>query len=395
MKINNVHEDAALLKKALLQQLTETEKQQLETLLQEKPRLRQLYGEWKEGEEWKTSLANYKKYSGKKAYQDFLRRIHPARTRRYILRWWQVAAAVVVLAVGVALWQTHVFSIAEWSSHNNPVITPGTYKAQLVLPDGSVIDVNKKDVEVVVNGVKVNYKKGLLSYHEEPGKQEEPTATEPDYNKLIIPRGGENTVVLCDGTTVHLNAGSRLIYPVTFIGKERRVILEGEGYFEVVRDEKHRFVVETRFGDVAVLGTAFNVHAYNDAKTCYTTLVHGKVSFCTPAHEEIILSPGEQAVVSDEGMEKRHVDIEEYVGWVNGIYVFKDKPLEDIMDTFSKWYDITVFYETPTLRRLTYSGNLKRYDSINSFLDALALTGDIRYKINGKNVLIYETIDED
>lgn len=401
----NVYDDADLLKKAFLQELDEAEQQAFSDLLRDKPELRQVYDDCQQGEAWKTSLANYRKYSGKEAYQDFLRRIHSggkkeAPRRRFWMRGWHAVAAVLLLAAGISFWWLQFAPHSGEVAGPVPIIEPGAPKARLVLTDGSVIDVGKKDVQVVVNGVKVDYdKRGLLSYHT-PQAPADPAAQdaglpEPAYNKLIIPRGGENTVVLSDGTTVRLNAGSRLTYPVFFTGRERRVLLEGEAYFEVTRDEKRRFVVETSFGDISVLGTAFNVHAYGDSKACYTTLVQGKVSVETKNHGQLSLLPGEQAVVSPAGAEKKEVDVEEYVGWVNGVYLFKNKPLEDIMDTFSRWYDITVFYETPALRRLAYSGNVKRYDSINSFLDALALTGDIRYKINGKRVLIYETTDED
>lgn len=166
--------------------------------------------------------------------------------------------------------------------------------------------------------------------------------------------------------------------------------MEGEGYFRVKEDKERPFVVKTHFGDVTVYGTEFNVSAYNDAKTCCTTLVSGKVSCANSSQGAIVLSPGEQAVSSVDRLEKRAVDIEEYVGWVKGEYVFNNRSLGEIMQTFERWYDINVYYETPALRNLTYSGNLKRYGTINTFLDALEITGDIYYKINGKNILIYE-----
>ena len=110
--------------------------------------------------------------------------------------------------------------------------------------------------------------------------------------------------------------------------------------------------------------------------------------------ETITLSPGEQAVVFANSSTKRKVDLEEYVGWVDGMYIFNNRPLGDIMKTFERWYDIQVYYETPNLRDITYSGNLKRYGTINSFLDALELTGDLTYKISGRNILIYDKVEE-
>ena len=147
---------------------------------------------------------------------------------------------------------------------------------------------------MVVDGVQVKYKKGVLSYqptvttqHEEESTEEKPVKS----NELVIPRGGENTVILADGTTVHLNAGSKPTYPVRFAGKRRVVALEGEAYFDVVKDETRPFIVQTHLGEVTVLGTAFNINAYTDASV-YTTLVHGKVQFSSSSIGTIILSPG-------------------------------------------------------------------------------------------------------
>ena len=119
-------------------------------------------------------------------------------------------------------------------------------------------------------------------------------------------------------------------------------------------------------------------------------MLYGKVNFSTPDQNTITLAPGEQAVVSSRGIEKRAVDVNEYIGWAQGVYVFNNKRLGDIMKTFERWYDVHVYYEKESLRDLTYSGDLQRYGTINTFLNALELTGDIYYRINGRNILIYE-----
>lgn len=397
-KFENVYQDAALMRKVLLGEANEVEQQDLEKRLAECPDLQKVYGQLQNGETLRVAFGEYQNYSSKKAYQSFLQKIgrmEPKVQKRRSLRvWWWAAAAVVTLAVALSFYMSNYISPEE---EGKVLIQPGTQQAQLTLPDGSVIDVDKKEVSVIVDGVQVKYKKGVLSYqptvttqHEEKNVEEQPAKS----NELVIPRGGENTVILADGTTVHLNAGSKLTYPVRFAGKRRIVRLEGEAYFDVVADEEHPFVVQTHLGDVIVLGTAFNVNAYADAPICYTTLVRGKVKFSTPNAETITLSPGEQAVVLANSSTKRVVNLEEYVGWVNGMYIFNDRPLGDIMKTFERWYDIQVYYETPNLRDITYSGSLKRYGTINSFLDALELTGDLTYKISGKNILIYNKVEE-
>ena len=396
-KFENIYQDAALMRKFLLGEANEAERKELEKRLAECPDLKKVYEQLQNGETLKAAFGEYKDYSSKKAYQSFLQKIgrmEKKERKPSISRvWWYVAAAVIVLAVGLSFYMSNFYSAVE---EKRVLIQPGTQQAQLTLPDGSIIDVDKKEVNVVVDGVQVKYKKGVLSYqptvttqHEEESTEEKPVKS----NELVIPRGGENTVILADGTTVHLNAGSKLTYPVRFAGKRRVVALEGEAYFDVVKDETRPFIVQTHLGEVTVLGTAFNINAYTDASV-YTTLVHGKVQFSSSSIGTIILSPGEQAVVSANGSEKRMVDLDEYVSWVDGRYVFNNHPIGEIMQTFERWYDIQVYYETPHLRDITYSGSLKRYGTINSFLDALELTGDLTYKISGRNILIYDKVEE-
>ena len=397
-KFENVYQDAALMRRVLLGEADEAEQQELEKRLEECSDLRKIYEQLQNSETLKAAFKERQNYSSKKAYQSFLQKIgqvEPERQRRRSLHiGWYVAAAVVIFAVGLSFYMLNSSSPKEES---RPLIQPGTQQAQLTLPDGSVIDVDKKEVNVVVDGIQVKYKEGVLSYqstvttqHEEKNVEEQSAKS----NELVIPRGGENTVILADGTTVHLNAGSKLTYPVRFVGKRRLVALEGEAYFDVAEDENHPFVVRTHLGDVIVLGTAFNVNAYINASVCYTTLVRGKVQFSAPNVEAITLLPGEQAVVSANGSEKRTVDLEEYVGWVEGLYVFNNRSLGEIMETFERWYDIQVYYETENLRNITYSGSLKRYGTINSFLEALELTGDLTYKISGRNILIYGKMED-
>ena len=361
-KFENVYQDAALMRKVLLGEADEVEQKDLEKRLAECPDLRNVYEQLQSGETLKVAFGEYQKYSSKKAYQSFLQSIgqmeskgRKSRSRRV---GWYAAAAVVTLAVALSFYMSNYISSEK---EGKTLIQPGTQQAQLTLSDGSVIDVHRKEVSVVVDGVQVKYKKGVLSYqptvttqHEEKNIEEQSGKS----NELVIPRGGENTVILADGTTVHLNAGSKLTYPVRFAATE------------------------------------FNVNAYADTPVCYTTLVHGKVKFSTLNAETVTLSPGEQAVVFANSSTKRKVDLEEYVGWVDGMYIFNDRPLGDIMKTFERWYDIQVYYETPNLRDITYSGNLKRYGTINSFLDALELTGDLTYKISGRNILIYDKVEE-
>lgn len=398
-KSENIYSDADLIKKVLLRDADETEQKEFDKRLSECPDLQNVYEQLQDEKTLKTAFEAYHNYSSRKAYHSFLNRIGKVEMKKQKSHFfhigWHAAAAAVILFIAFSFYLLNYVSLEK---EQRILIQLGTQQAQLTLSDGSVIDVDKKEVNVIVDGVQVKYKKGTLSYlatdtmlQETGNVDEENIGEQPGRpNELTIPRGGENTVILADGTTVHLNAGSKLIYPTRFVGKRRIVRLEGEAYFDVKADKEHPFVVQTHLGEVTVLGTAFNVNAYTDSPVCYTTLVQGKVEFSTLNAETLTLLPGEQAVVCSNSSTKRKVDLEEYVGWVEGVYVFNDSPLSEIMKTFERWYDIQVYYESPALCNLTYSGSLKRYSTVNTLLDALELIGDFTYKINGRNILIYD-----
>lgn len=269
-KLENTYQDASLIKKALLGDASDKEQQVLEQRLSMHPELKAVYEKLQDSEELKDAFNKYKEYSSEKAYEHFLQQIQQKENSsggkiHRIRTWWYAAAAMVVLGVGISFYAVNHYQAVEESQARIAQIKPGSKQAVLTLPDGSTIDVQKKDINVIVDGVQVKYNKGVLSYrptvttqqHEEENVDESPVKS----NELVIPRGGENTVLLADGTTVHLNAGSKLLYPVRFVGKRRIVTLEGEAYFDVRKDEEHPFVVRTRFGEVTVLGTAFNINA--------------------------------------------------------------------------------------------------------------------------------------
>ena len=400
-KLDDTYQEASLFKKALVGEATEEELLVLEKHFSEHPELKKVYEELQDSEEIKHAFEQYREYSPDKAYRKFLRQVEERQEKadhgriRSLRIGWMAVAAVVVLAVGISFYAVHEYQRTEQDTLTASQINPGITHAILTLADGKVIDVQDKKIDLDLDGVELDYNEGLLAYRPTVTTQHNEEvhnydSTPAASNELVIPRGGENTVLLADGTTIHLNAGSRLIYPVRFQGKRRVVTLEGEGYFDVKKDKDHPFVVHTDFGDVTVLGTTFNINAYKNAEACYATLVSGNVNFnTTDGLKQVMLNPGEQAVISaKKEITKRLVDVEEYIGWTKGVYVFNNKSLGDIMNTLEKWYNVQVYYENSSLRNLTYTGNLERYESINTFLDALQSTGDLTYKISGRNIYI-------
>ena len=385
MKKKNIYDDASLIKKSLIKDLSDKEQKELDQLLDDQS-LQDVYKELSDRGYLKKQFMEYEKYSSQKAYREFKeRRGHSGRIR--IVRWVAVVAAVWVLALGVTLWMTfgkkeNVAPLPVASK----IIPAGEKKATLTLADGTEVHVEETTAQVLQEkGMNIEYRNGEIVYH----KSEEKT-TEVVYNKLEVPRGGECMIKLDDGTKVWVNAETKLKYPVVFVGDRREVVLEGEAFFDVAKNEKP-FIVKTSFGDVRVLGTAFGISAYASEPESYTTLVRGKVSVEREGIKPVVILPGEQVVTSKDGkMIKQQVDVEEFVGWKDGIYVFKEKSLGEIMKTLERWYNISVDFQDKSLVDLPFTGNLKRYDDINVFFDALTRTGDMKYRVEGNQVILFK-----
>lgn len=383
--MNRWHYIVFLFRKSWFGELTSDENEHLQSELQNES-IRKVYEQIRQDGFIGDKLDEYSNYNTKSAYQSFLKEVKYRKHKR--LRYWQVAAvaAMLVLFIGtMALVKTkqQQDSLPVAAMTKNDVILPGMKKAQLKLADGRMVNVTGDSMQIQQSdGTQIKYAHGQIAY--EKTKAVEVLV----FNELIVPVAGECYITLDDGTRVWMNSDSKLKYPVKFLGDERKIYLEGEAYFEVTKDTKP-FIVSTGLGDIRVLGTSFDVKAYQEEEKMYATLVTGKV--CYQGKEELEINPGEQVVATTDGrVEKRMVNIDEYIGWKNGVYIFKDQPLELIMNDLARWYDISVFYQNPGMRKITFTGNLKRYDRINTFMEVLQRTGDVKYKISGNTIILFE-----
>lgn len=304
------------------------------------------------------------------------------------LSYWTAAAAVVLLMV-LGIW----FYSRENSGVPNQVsataktqdIPPGGDKAILTLADGSrvVLDSAVNGALTRQGSVTVIKLNGQLAYRAEGSM-----ATEVLYNTISTPKGGQYQLVLADGSKVWLNAASSLRFPTAFTGKERRVELTGEGYFEVAHDETKPFHVSVHNMDVEVLGTHFNINAYNDEPSIKTTLLQGRVK--VKKDEKLVyLNPGQQATVKLAGNTIKidyDVDTEEVVAWKNGRFQFNSANIETIMRQAARWYDADVQYQGEISE--TFSGGLPRSENISQLLKILEATGKVDFSINGKRIIV-------
>lgn len=376
---SKVHEKLSnLLYKDILEQITEDEKHELESL-SVKYNLKGL-----EREKIIAHLQEKSPFDGYKAFQKSGIKKRPLFERRLI--WGGISIAVSVL-----LW----FTAGIWQEMNGPVrdsqmdanmISQGHRSAIVTMGNGQEIEIERMNQEIEENdGTIIHSESGKLIYTSTS------TTSLVTYNTMTIPRGGEYSLVLADGTQVWLNAESKLRYPVSFSSHTREVFLEGEAYFYVTKNERHPFIVHTSMGIVKVLGTRFNVRDYTEEEEVVTTLISGKVVYYSgdKLKDSTILAPEFQVADQKNGTLKvKKVETLVYTGWKEGKYIFEEASLEGIMKTLERWYDIQVIFEESQLRQLHFTGDLERYENINVFLDFIETGGDVKFKIEGKTVRV-------
>ncbi|MBL7968495.1 MAG: DUF4974 domain-containing protein [Prolixibacteraceae bacterium] len=260
-------------------------------------------------------------------------------------------------------------------------IVHGSNKAVLILADGSEHDLSSGQNTVIdADGAEIKNTGTKLEYTSKIG-----SAAGMKFNTLKIPRGGEYFLVLSDSTKVWLNSETTLRFPVQFASDIRTVELTGEAYFEVAKNENIPFVVKSSDQQIRVLGTQFNVSSYPDDQNIYTTLVEGKVEISLNSSPETILTlkPNEQCLLArnNSQMVKKSVDVSPYIAWKDGRFVFQDQPLQDIMKTLSKWYDVEVIFENEADKELRFTGNLERYAEFGGILAKIERTNEVEFEI--------------
>ncbi|SEM82151.1 FecR protein [Mucilaginibacter gossypiicola] len=309
------------------------------------------------------------------------------------VRWW--AAAVIIFALGGLLVAIKYFGgntkPYELTSDKN-IIKPGSNKATLTLADGKQItlDGSKKGRLFTLNHVSANNDvDSSVTYQK---NTTEITGSPQPYNVLTTPRGGKYQLILADGTKVWLNAGSIIKFPVDFAGSERVVEFSGEAYFEVAHDARRPFKVVSTGQLVQVLGTHFDINAYQDEDAVKTTLlegsvkVYGKSRTSTSAATEIIIKPNEQAVFKNDQLSKQTVDADEFVAWKNGLILFRNADIHDVMRKISRWYNVEVEYQGQ-IGNDTYNGEIPRNAAFSEVLKILKLD-DINVKLNGRKLIV-------
>lgn len=308
------------------------------------------------------------------------------------MAWW-AAACLVVLSVGISLFnikKNRPAPLVQTATPHKNEVRPGGNRAMLTLADGSVVELDSTGNGVIGNQGNTKVTKlanGRLAY-QSTGK----TSAAVLYNTMRTPRGGQYQVTLPDGTKVWLNAASSLTYPVTFTGAERLLKVTGEVYFEASQDPQHPLRIQVLSddgglkGEVTVLGTHFNINAYDNEGAVKTTLLQGAIKVSKGSGAAQILRPGQQARI-DNGIELvEPADMEEITAWKEGYFKFSKADVGAVMRQAERWYDIKAEYPNGVPDDL-FSGSLPRNVSLPHFLEILEYS-DINASVKGRSVIV-------
>lgn len=313
---------------------------------------------------------------------------HQDKVKRKIgrIRRWVAAAVLLPLVAASVLWLLRDNSFGEVE-----VIARVVDNVTLTLPDGSEVILDQSTLNGRIaeqDGVTIVHRDGSL-IHETTTAPTAATA-EIHWGRVDIPRGTQFDLVLEDGTHVWLNAGSRLRFPIAFAGEERRVYLDGEAYFDVTANPQRPFIVETSVQSLRVLGTEFNIQAYED-EDIYTTLIDGRVLLKTAADDrEVVLEPGQQAVLlsGSEGFAVAQVNTAEVLAWRNNEFAFDGVSLDKVFTKLQRWYDFEYVFVDPEVAGRTLSGSMPVCEDLNSVLEMIELAGVASVELEGKVVYI-------
>ena len=388
-KEENVFKISEFISKSLSDCLEEGELQELEKWLAEDERHRELFDQWSSTELMEHKVGEYERLDYMKAWEEFrtVRRDKLSVKRRKIRRTWMRYAAMFMIPLGVAVALLSRNDVKEKSQVEPITVKAGKSQAVLVLSSGErqVLDLGERNIED--GGMRISADSGRISYN---GKSRTGEVWD-DFHILEVPRGGEYFMILEDGTKVWLNAATRLKYPVAFVGGIRKVLLEGEAYFEVAHDTTRPFVVETEQAKVKVLGTSFDVSAYEEEGKTWTTLEEGMVEIeSLDRGEKIRMVPGEQiCLIEGKGMEKYKVETALFTSWRSGRLVFKDMRLEDLMRNMARWYDVKVEFYREEAKDIVFTGDVKKYEDLNEVLEIIELTSDVHFTIEEQRIIVH------
>lgn len=364
--------------------LSPEEQQQLELWLEADAGNRLLYERMGQEGFAAGELESWQRFDPNAGWRRISRKNRPMRAlvSRPAFRWVAAAVAGVAVIIAAALLRSPTRDHVDGDRVHAAVageIVPGSAKAYLSAEGKAGVSLEDgKDSSFYMGAALFRQAGGKLTVGE---KNDVPV----QQYTLRIPRGGKYNLVLNDGTKVWLNADSRLTFPNRF-GTSRNVSLSGEAYFEVATDPSRPFTVQTGNTQVRALGTEFNVRSYEEGAV-QATLVSGKVQVVR-GEQDVVLVPGQAAVGSRSGLNVSPADISSITAWKEGLFLFRDADIREIMASISRWYDVDIVYAPGFQARSQFSAKISRDIPIIELLRRMEQTGIASFKLSGRTLTV-------
>ncbi len=311
----------------------------------------------------------------------------PVKKVDFLYKWIAAASIVLLLGIGGIIWYL-TLNNTDINYQSIAKLEPAGNKIQLILSDNSkqVIDAKEPSIsynskgEILIDSTTLEQVQGAI---------EKTTVSEEMYNQLVVPYGKRSTLILSDGSTIFLNSGSRIIYPVTFSKEKREIYIEGEAYLKVAHNTQWPFFVVMDHLKVKVLGTEFNVKSYPEENKSSVVLVNGSVQALVKS-KKLMMQENELLTLDNNSGKTSQIktNIIEYVSWKDGWMFCNNEKMESIAAKLSRYYNVDVSFNEEAVGDLTISGKLDLKSNCNKVLDAICFSAPMKYEQNGDKILI-------
>ena len=392
MDLQKAYRLATIIIRVKLGNVTEEERSELLDWLDESEENRRTYKRIIRGEAIRERIAGEERIGKETDYEKIrisvVRSLVGRRRSRRVRLWRSVAAAACICAVAVTvLWElSGVRAVPEAMPLAGQQTE--TAKVKLILHSGEQIALEqKKEQRIEAGDAVIKNEHGQLIY-----ESKNSPATEELFNKVVTAIGGEYALILSDGTRVWLNADSELEYPVEFVKKERIVKLSGEAYFEVAPNPEQPFIVEAGGIQTRVLGTSFNIQAYRNEKSVYTTLLTGSLRVAVAdGGDAVVLTPGREAIweKGSGAIQVEAVNAEDAIAWRYGNFIFEED-IEVVMRMLSRWYEVEFVFDGGRKEKHTFSGRMSKDESLDTVLETIELAGGPEFRREGNIIHLIE-----
>jgi hypothetical protein len=351
--------------------LTPEEATELDIILHKNPEAVIIAAYYKKLFEQGTSIKNAQPVE--ESWNEFQDKFNKSPKKSIIHNIWLYAVAAATVGIILTILVGPYMFHKHKDHQQQPIVLSGSYqtnKITLHLSGGQEIVLDKSDKQSIHTGTT------QLLANNKTLDLANTDAKDHRWNTLEVPRKLDYTIVLSDGSTVKLNAASRFKFPLAF-DRKREVYLEGEAYFTIAKKENSPFIVHTTSGDINVLGTEFNVNTYTP-DILKTALVKGSVNVSN-GDKKVNLQPGDLITWGKGAYNISPLDTRTTLSWMQGIYYFNNTPLREIADVMSRWFDVRVVIDNPSLATMTFTGQLDKKLPLDTYLRVMQNIADIKF----------------